>query len=82
MTEDKSYIVRMHNEYVELLNRCEKLEKFINTNEIFPTLNLDKKTVMRRQLDAMRLYAHFLGQRIALEGPEIKKPQNPIVKAK
>lgn len=64
---NKTYLDRMHEEHAQLKERINKLQTFIQSNDIFKTLPLGKRVLMIHQLSAMTLYANFLHERINLE---------------
>jgi hypothetical protein len=59
-----SHLAGIIKEEVELVTKIDALSSFILNNEIFQTLDQEEKTRMEMQLDAMRLYDHFLVARI------------------
>lgn len=55
---------RMVNEYRELCERVEKLEKFINENPLFDKLDKKEKYLQTQQLIGMRIYLMALMDRL------------------
>ena len=66
----KDYVERMFVEFKELQTKCEKLDAFINGNEVFKTLSEEKQELMKLQLHAMSAYLYALNKRIELEEKE------------
>ena len=63
----KDYVVRMVDELNELQTKAEKLNIFIEQNDIYKSLPQEKQDLMRDQWHAMCLYIDILKKRIALE---------------
>lgn len=62
----EAFIKRIEIELVELEEKLEKLNYFIENNEIFKTLNQDHKDLLIAQRKTMKKYAHILKMRILL----------------
>ena len=60
----EEYQKRMLLEKEELNYKIEKLEKFINENELFKKLSNEEQFDMRMQLAAMKQYGYYLFSRI------------------
>lgn len=60
----EEYQKRMLLEKEELNSKIEKLEKFINENELFKKLPNEEQFDMRMQLAAMKQYGYYLFSRI------------------
>lgn len=63
----RPHVVRMMEEERELAERVLKLGEFIATNEQYTHLSIEKQSLMRAQLNAMRQYLNVLRDRILLE---------------
>ena len=63
----KDYVERLFVEFKELQTKVEKLDAFINGNEVFNTLSEEKQDLMRLQAHAMHAYLYALDKRIKLE---------------
>lgn len=72
---EQPHVTRMREELTELSIRINKLAAFIMTNNQFKGLPLQKRTLMERQLDAMRCYQYFLAKRLDLEIPGTETTQ-------
>lgn len=59
---------RMLNEYRELYDRVEKLEKFINENPLFDKLDKQERIYQVWQLTGMKEYRAALGNRLIHQG--------------
>lgn len=59
---------RMLNEYRELYDRVEKLEKFINENPLFDKLDKKERIYQVWQLAGMREYRYALANRLIHQG--------------
>lgn len=59
------YQDRVVQEKADLDRKIEKLSKFINDGDIFPTMNAEDQDRLREQCDIMWQYSEILGERIA-----------------
>lgn len=66
----EDYRVRMMEEHAELAKKVSKLQAFIESNPLFPGLELLQRSRLRRQLEAMSLYLYILSERINLDRPK------------
>lgn len=64
----EAFQVRMVNEYRELNDRVEKLEKFINENSLFDKLDKKEKIYQVWQLAGMKDYRAALANRLIHQG--------------
>lgn len=65
-----NYYARMVDEYKDLDTRIHKLNYFINTNDVFKQLSVEKQELCILQLEAMKCYRFALDKRITLERKE------------
>lgn len=68
-----NYYARMVDEYKDLDTRIHKLEYFVNTDNRFRELSIEKRELCILQLDAMKCYRFGLNKRIELERREQDK---------
>ena len=75
VTTDKypSHIQRVIVEYKELIERSNKLAKFINANELFKTLAWEEQEDMKNQLTHMYEYSQYLASRLMRAGVDYTK---------
>lgn len=66
----KDYLIRMGEELNQLKERLDKLTKFIDNNEIFFNLTVEKRSLLYRQQFAMKDYYNILKKRLTLEEDE------------
>ena len=64
-----NYVDRMKIELTELLNRYNKLEKFLDEN--FNDIDYAKRILLEKQKKVMKSYISILTIRLKLEGEEI-----------
>lgn len=63
---------RMVNEYKELNDKVEKLEKFIQSNPLFDKLDKKERILQVKQLTGMRIYLKALMDRLEHQGLEVE----------
>lgn len=68
-----SHIQRVIIEYKELIERSNKLAKFISANELFKTLTLEEQEDMKNQLTHMYEYSQYLASRLMRAGVDYTK---------
>lgn len=68
-----SHIQRVIIEYKELIERSNKLAKFINANELFKTLAWEEQEDMKNQLTHMYEYSQYLASRLMRAGVDYTK---------
>lgn len=61
------YLLRMYDEFKELVNRLVKLRKFVKEDKTFKNLDAYRKEMLLKQLQQMEDYADTLECRIAYE---------------
>lgn len=61
------YLLRMYDEFKELVNRLVKLRKFVKEDKVFKNLDAYRKEMLLKQLQQMEDYADTLECRIAYE---------------
>lgn len=61
------YLLRMYDEFKELVNRLVKLRKFVKEDKAFKNLDAYRKEMLLKQLQQMEDYADTLECRIAYE---------------
>lgn len=61
------YLLRMYDEFKELVNRLVKLRKFVKEDKAFKNLDAYRKEMLLKQLQQMEDYANTLECRIAYE---------------
>lgn len=64
----QGYQIRMLEEYKQLDDRVEKLDKFINESPVFFKMEVHKQMLQRWQLSAMKSYRDALKRRCLAEG--------------
>ena len=64
----QEYQIRMLEEYKQLDDRVEKLDKFINESPVFFKMEVHKQMLQRWQLSAMKSYRDALKRRCLAEG--------------
>lgn len=64
----QGYQIRMLEEYKQLNDWVEKLEKFINESPVFSKMEVHKQILQRWQLSAMKSYRDALKRRCLAEG--------------
>lgn len=72
LIQSDDYKDRLHGEYLELLERCNKLRIFIfkyDRGALEFKLNIPIE-ILRAQLNAMEAYLYILDYRITIECPE------------
>ena len=62
-----NYLLRMYDEFKELVNRLVKLRKFVKEDKTFKNLDAYRKEMLLKQLQQMEDYADTLECRIAYE---------------
>lgn len=67
------HIQRVIDENNELMERCNKLNKFIKENPIFKTLPIEEQEDMEKQLEYMRSYSNVLIGRLLRAGVDVLK---------
>lgn len=68
-----SHIQRVIIEYKELIERSNKLAKFINANELFKILAWEEQEDMKNQLTHMYEYSQYLASRLMRAGVDYTK---------
>lgn len=68
-----SHIQRVIIEYKELIERSNKLAKFISANELFKTLAWEEQEDMKNQLTHMYEYSQYLASRLMRAGVDYTK---------
>ena len=71
--EYPSHIQRVIDENNELMERCNKLNKFIKENPVFKTLPIGEQEDMIEQLKYMRSYSNVLISRLLRAGVDVLK---------
>lgn len=79
LSEDCSYLERMHEEYNELSDRVYRLNDFINKSEVYITLPLVEQCDMKEQLYAMRIYLGVLTRRLKRAGVNLDTPTKMVL---
>lgn len=59
-----NFLERLNDEKVELKEKVEKLDEFIENNPIFETVSEMQRVLMVTQLNAMKMYLYTLDERI------------------
>lgn len=59
-----TFLERLNDEQVELKEKVEKLEDFIENNPVFETVSEMQRVLLVTQLNAMKLYLYTLDERI------------------
>ena len=71
-TVTKDYRQRLYQEFSELCERINKLAIFIEYNETFKSLPVQKRNLMEHQLHSMWPYRFFLKERLEIEKSEMQ----------